>query len=195
MELTLATRRAPVPGGLTQLESRLRAAVTSAQLAVPILVGIGSTITPLPYSGAACREARDALDVGRRLGWADRIICFRDVAVEILLIRNPDVAAALRGKIAPIVGRPELLQTLAAYLANGLSARATARSLYVHPNTVPYRINQLRRLLDNPLTDVTVMADVILALRARRLLDDNRADQRSVTSRHSSGTTRVTKSS
>jgi len=66
---------------------------------------------------------------------------------------------------------PELLQTLTAYLANGLSARATVRSLFVHPNTVPYRLKQLQRLLGNALTDVTAMTDLILALRARELFD------------------------
>ncbi len=162
----------PAPGGMARLEERLQAALASAQVAAPVLVGIGTTVAALPYSGESCQQAKEALDVGRRLGWSDRIVSFRDVAAEILLIRSPDVAAALRDRLAPIVRRPELLQTLTAYLANGLSARATARSLFVHPNTVPYRLKQLQRLLDNSLADVTAMTDLILALRASELFAD-----------------------
>ena len=46
-----------------------------------------------------------------------------------------------------------------------MSARAAARSLYVHQNTVPQRLRTIRRLLGRDLTDVVGMLDVILALR------------------------------
>lgn len=40
---------------------------------------------------------------------------------------------------------PVVIETLAAYLENGSSVEAAARVLYVHPNTVRYR---LRRVVD-----------------------------------------------
>jgi DNA-binding PucR family transcriptional regulator len=43
--------------------------------------------------------------------------------------------------------RGTLLETLAAWFENGSSIEATARALFVHPNTVRYRLRQV--------TDVT----------------------------------------
>lgn len=38
---------------------------------------------------------------------------------------------------------PELLNTLWSYLDNGRSLEATARELFVHPNTVRYRLKRV----------------------------------------------------
>ncbi|HRQ01188.1 MAG TPA: helix-turn-helix domain-containing protein, partial [Terrimesophilobacter sp.] len=38
---------------------------------------------------------------------------------------------------------PDLLATLWAYLDNGRSLEATARELFVHPNTVRYRLKRI----------------------------------------------------
>ena len=162
----------PARTGLTSLESRVLASLQAGAGLPDTLVGIGSTAVALPESGAACQEARDALTVGRRSGWTNRTVCFRDVAAEVLLIRNPDVAAVLRERLAPLRGKPELRQTLAAYLENGLSARATARTLYIHYNTVSYRLKQIEHALNLRLSDFASRPDLMFALRADQLSSD-----------------------
>jgi hypothetical protein len=42
---------------------------------------------------------------------------------------------------------PELLQTLVSYLDNGRSLEQTARDLFVHPNTVRYRLKRVSEIL------------------------------------------------
>lgn len=64
----------------------------------------------------------------------------------------------LAERLGPLRERPELLATTRAYLANGMSAR----SLYVHQNTVPQRLRTIRRLLNRDLTDVVEMLDLIM---------------------------------
>ena len=43
-------------------------------------------------------------------------------------------------------GRDTLVETLATYLATGSSLEATGRALYIHPNTVRYRLRQVAEL-------------------------------------------------
>ncbi|MEB4616105.1 PucR family transcriptional regulator, partial [Leucobacter sp. M11] len=42
---------------------------------------------------------------------------------------------------------PELLETLWCYLDNGRSLEATARELFVHPNTVRYRLKKVSEVI------------------------------------------------
>jgi DNA-binding PucR family transcriptional regulator len=42
---------------------------------------------------------------------------------------------------------PELLDTLATYLDTGRSLEATARELFVHPNTVRYRLKRISEVI------------------------------------------------
>ncbi|TDE44130.1 PucR family transcriptional regulator [Nonomuraea mesophila] len=81
-----------------------------------------------------------------------------------MLARSPDTTAALAATLDPLLARPELLTTLREYLRHGMSARATARALYVHPNTVPYRLRTIEQLLGRSLSDVTGLTDVLIAL-------------------------------
>jgi DNA-binding PucR family transcriptional regulator len=42
---------------------------------------------------------------------------------------------------------PELLETLSTYLDTGRSLEATARELFVHPNTVRYRLKRISEII------------------------------------------------
>lgn len=156
----------PAPRGAAALQSALLTALADPRRPDPIVVGLSDSSSPLPTTGRVCQEARDAVAVGRRLGWTDRLVRFRDVAPEVLLLRNPDIAGLLCRTLAPLAERPELMQTLHTYLECGLSAKETSRRLFVHANTVPYRLRLIERLLERDLADVTAMTDLGLALRA-----------------------------
>lgn len=45
------------------------------------------------------------------------------------------------------INSPELLETLSAYLDTGRSLEATARELFVHPNTVRYRLKRISEII------------------------------------------------
>ncbi|MEY4060444.1 MAG: hypothetical protein RIQ31_106, partial [Actinomycetota bacterium] len=42
---------------------------------------------------------------------------------------------------------PELLETLSRYLETGRSLETTARELFVHPNTVRYRLKRISEII------------------------------------------------
>jgi PucR C-terminal helix-turn-helix domain len=79
--------------------------------------------------------------------------------------------------LAP-AARARLADTLAAWLAHQGRLPATATALGVHPQTVRYRLGQLRERLGTALEDPDARFELALALRARALLGDGAADAR-----------------
>jgi hypothetical protein len=62
-----------------------------------------------------------------------------------------------------------LVETLAAWLEHQGEIRPAAAQLHVHPQTVRYRVAQLRELLGDRMADAGGRLELELALRARRL--------------------------
>jgi len=81
-----------------------------------------------------------------------------------------DVLAARR--LAPLAGltdqtRQRLLETLHAWLRYWGSRADVAAELYVHPQTVSYRLNRLRALLGDDLDDPATRFELLLVLTDR----------------------------
>ena len=72
-----------------------------------------------------------------------------DLLPERALAGDPLARAALVNRIyRPLHAHAsELLTTLWAYLDNGRSLEATARELFVHPNTVRYRLKRVSEVI------------------------------------------------
>lgn len=155
----------PLAGGSDMLNDLLTSAVTSYAERPGLVLGVSSTPGNLTEAAATAREARVALEVAQRLGRVGGIVTYQSVSVEAMLLREPATTALAMRALEPLLDRPELLQTLRSYLRNGLSARASARELFVHPNTVPHRLAVIQSLIGRDLRDVPAMLDIMLALR------------------------------
>ncbi|MFF8415092.1 PucR family transcriptional regulator [Streptomyces omiyaensis] len=68
----------------------------------------------------------------------------------------------------PAAERSRLLRTLKEWFACGGSADAAARGLFVHPNTVRYRLRRVEELTGRRLSDPRAAADIGAALPAVR---------------------------
>ena len=68
-----------------------------------------------------------------------------------------------------------LIDTLTAYFQQGQSIEATARALFVHPNTVRYRLRQVAEVTGLSATDareaLTLQLALVLGRQARRTSD------------------------
>ena len=83
------------------------------------------------------------------------------------------VAELARRRLAPLEQRPpssreRLRITLAAWLDHQGSVPRVAEALHVHPQTVRYRLGQLRELFGDGLEDPQARFELGLALRAPR---------------------------
>lgn len=66
--------------------------------------------------------------------------------------------------LAPILEVPELFETLRVFLGNGKSMKVTAEKLYIHINTLKYRLQKISELLDCDLQNYRTCVHLGIAI-------------------------------
>lgn len=125
------------------------------------LLAAATTAAPEGVAEAA-RLAGEVRAVAEASGRGPGLYLLDDVLLEYQLSRPSPARAGLAALLDPLDARPELLDTLRAFLAGGLDRRQAAARLQVHPNTVDYRLRKATELTG---MDASRGAD-ILTLRA-----------------------------
>jgi DNA-binding PucR family transcriptional regulator len=113
----------------------------------------GPLVRDLRSASVSARAALAALRAAPAWPEAPRPAGADDLLPERALDGDPDAKAALISDIyEPLAGGGHaLLDTLTTYLEQGSSLEATARLLFVHPNTVRYRLRRVAELTEyNP---------------------------------------------
>ncbi len=143
----------------------------------PLAIGIGRPVDALISLRDSYREARQALSMARRLA-SPNPLYFGELNVYRLLFQlehSPELESFCQETIGALVEYDraqgtDLVETLSAYFAHKGNLSQTAEALYVHRNTLLYRMERIREIsgldLDNPETRLSIQ----LALRAYRLL-------------------------
>jgi DNA-binding PucR family transcriptional regulator len=110
----------------------------------------GPLVRDLRAASISARTALAALHAAQAWPEAPRPAGADDLLPERALDGDPDAKAALISDVfEPLVGGGHaLLDTLTTYLEQGSSLEATARLLFVHPNTVRYRLRRVAELTD-----------------------------------------------
>jgi hypothetical protein len=127
------------------------------------------------HGAASARRAITAqrLAAAGRLSASEGLIVADEHLVELLLAADPRIAADLAAaRLAPLAALPEgprarLTETLGAWLDRPGQVQAVAVALGVHPQTVRYRVRQLRELFGERLEDPEARFELSLALRVR----------------------------
>jgi hypothetical protein len=130
----------PAAAGALRLVDELQAAAGA-----PVTAGIATAASRAELPAAA-EQAREVLRIAVGLGRPPGGYQLADVLVEYQLTRRSDAQPLLVALLAPLQRNPDLLDTLAAYLANDLDRRRTAAAVHVHPNTLDYRLRRIVEL-------------------------------------------------
>ena len=111
----------------------------------PGVIVIGPTIRDVASATVSARAALSAFAVLRNSTKPQRVVHADDVLAERALAGDALAKQTLIEKIyQPLANSSaELLETLGAYLDSGRSLEATAKLLFVHPNTVRYRLKKI----------------------------------------------------
>ncbi|GJF21650.1 helix-turn-helix domain-containing protein [Streptomyces sp. HO565] len=124
---------------------------------------------------AAYREARRCLDALRLLSRSGDGAAAEDFGfLGLLLAGDRDIAGFVDRTIGQVVDYDErrgteLLRTLDAYFACGMSPARTKDELHVHVNTVAQRLERVARLLGDDWQSPARTLEIQLALRLHRL--------------------------
>jgi len=111
----------------------------------PEPIVLGPTVDTLRHASRSARAALAGIGVAHAWRLAPRPTLADDLLPERALAGD----ALARETLISTIYRPllsqsdELLETLWCYLENGRSLEATARELFVHPNTVRYRLKKV----------------------------------------------------
>jgi purine catabolism regulator len=137
--------------------------------------GIGTPAGDLGLWQHSFRQAGQALDMARRLG-ERKPLYYMDLSVYRLLLQfedHPDLKAFVQETLGPILkheNADEFLATLEEFFAHHGNLSQTAEALFIHRNTLTYRLERLGAVsqldLENPDTRLAVQ----LALSIRRML-------------------------
>nr|WP_230202967.1 helix-turn-helix domain-containing protein [Parafrankia discariae] len=136
---------------------------------------VGPTVPWQEVTGSVERAglARAARLAGRLPTAAGQDPLFTDDHLTALLLaRDPGLLDDLtRRRVAPLAGLPErtrarLAETLLYWLALHGQRRLVAERLHIHPQTVRYRVSQLRELFGDALDDPDTRFELELVLRA-----------------------------
>ncbi|RGE21991.1 CdaR family transcriptional regulator [Leucobacter sp. wl10] len=136
------------------------------------LVGASGTFTALAQTPDGAREAETALGIGRQ--WAratehperlgpiriDRI----DLSTWLLSHVDPRQLQERIARTLDPIGSPLLRETLIAFLAAEQNVARTAEALFVHPNTIRYRLSRIEEAIGMPVASAMAMSNFVLAL-------------------------------
>ncbi|MDE0547045.1 CdaR family transcriptional regulator [Microbacterium sp. C7(2022)] len=110
---------------------------------------LGPTVPALVDAGSSARAALAGFAVARAWRNAPRPVEADDLLPERALAGDPLAKHTLVDRIyRPLQAHSaDLVATLWSYLDNGRSLEATARELFVHPNTVRYRLKRVSEVI------------------------------------------------
>ena len=160
----------PRRAGASAADGRGPASATGARAALAAALGVmrigvsaPGRIEALSQARAqAAHAARSARDTGQVRDWGAL------GAVDVIdLISPADARVLVTAQLRAVAERPELLELLEAYLAEGGATGRVAARLGIHRNSLPQRVRRLRRALGVDLDDATVRSNLWLALRLR----------------------------
>jgi DNA-binding PucR family transcriptional regulator len=141
-------------------------------------VVVGPLVRDLRSASVSARAALSALNAAPAWPDAPRPVGADELLPERALDGDPAARAALITDVyEPLVsGGHALIDTLTTYLEHGSSLEATARLLFVHPNTVRYRLRRIAELTGYTPSDGRDGFTLWVALALGRLADKTAQD-------------------
>lgn len=129
-------------------------------------VTLAATHAAIPDAYA---EARIVAQTARRLDRPEIVCRRKDMLFEYAIATTGAALPNLAAVLDPLDEQQLLLPTLDAYIDNQFNHNATARTLYVHRNTVTYRLSRIADLTGYDPQEPTGISTLMAARVARQL--------------------------
>ncbi|AOM81781.1 helix-turn-helix domain-containing protein [Salisediminibacterium beveridgei] len=121
---------------------------------LPVMIGIGRIVHQVSQLRTGYRDAVKAVELIQKSKTDRRIVTYDELGVERLLLSTEwsELAEFVESSIGPIIhydtkNSASLVETLTVYLENNQNMATTAKALFVHVNTVKYRLGLIKDLL------------------------------------------------
>lgn len=141
-------------------------------------VGIGTIVNNVKEIARSYKEARVALEVGKVFDDEKFILSYEDLGIGRLIYQLPTTLCELfltevfkKGSIDEL--DQEIIFTIQKFFENNLNVSETSRQLYVHRNTLVYRLDKIQKItgLDLRVFDQAIIFKV--AMMVNKYLQSN----------------------
>lgn len=138
---------------LKDLEKLARSIVDtlSSEFYTHCIVGIGTQISGIKDLANSFKEAQTALEIGKIFDTEKTIISYENLGIARLIYQLPNTLCEMflkevfkKGSIESL--DQETLFTIQKFFENNLNVSETSRKLFVHRNTLVYRLEKIKKL-------------------------------------------------
>lgn len=147
-----------------------------ADLYTRVLVGIGTTVEGIKNLARSFKEAQIALEVGKVFDTEKTIVSYENLGIARLIYQLPTTLCDMflkevfkRGSIDSL--DRETLFTIQRFFENNLNVSETSRKLFVHRNTLVYRLEKIKKLTGLDLREFDDAIVFKVALMVKKYLD------------------------
>lgn len=144
----------------------------SSEFYTQVSVGIGTVVSSIKELASSFKEAQIALEVGKVFDTERTIVSYDNLGIARLIYQLPTTLCEMflreifkRGSIESL--DQETLFTIQKFFENNLNVSETSRKLFLHRNTLVYRLEKIKRLtgLDLRRFDDAIVFKVALMVK------------------------------
>ena len=150
----------------------------SGEFYAHVVVGIGTTVDTLKDLARSFKEAQAALEVGKVFDTEKTIISYDNLGIARLIYQLPTPLCETflkevfkRGSIESL--DQETLFTIQRFFENNLNVSETSRKLFVHRNTLVYRLEKIKKITGLDLREFDHAIIFKIALMVNKYLKSN----------------------
>ncbi len=163
------------PEDVTMVAEDIEAAVRS-ELLVKTVIGIGTTAYHLRELADRYKEAQVAIEVGKVFDTEKSIINYENLGIGRIIYQLPTTLCEMFlsevFKKNPIEALDsDTLETINKFFENNLNVSETSRKLYVHRNTLVYRLEKIKKITGLDLREFDHAIVFKVAMMVKKYLD------------------------
>ncbi len=147
----------------------------SEEYSAKLLIGVSSVVSSLKDLARAYKEARISLEVGKVFDIEKPIMCYEKLGIGRLIYQLPTTLCDIfldevfkKGGLETL--DRETLMTVQSFFENNLNVSETSRKLFVHRNTLVYRLEKIRKLTGLDLREFDHAVTFKVALMVKKYL-------------------------
>ncbi len=147
----------------------------SSEFFAKVSIGISTVVSNIKDLANAYKEAQVALDVGKVFETEKNIISYENLGIGRLIYQLPTTLCEMflsevfkNGSLDSL--DQETLMTIQAFFENNLNVSETSRKLFVHRNTLVYRLEKIRKLTGLDLREFEHAITFKVALMVKKYL-------------------------
>ena len=148
----------------------------STEFYAKVSIGISTTVDNIKDLARAYKEAQVALEVGKVFETEKNIINYENLGIGRLIYQLPTTLCEMflqevfkKGSLESL--DRETLMTIQCFFENNLNVSETSRKLFVHRNTLVYRLDKIRKLTGLDLREFEHAITFKVALMVRKYLN------------------------